>query len=50
MNPHIPHHKVVMVPRASIVSDSEVSITVLFLLVHPVTRLYESITARKVRP
>jgi len=32
MNPHIPHHKVVMIPHASIISNSEVSITVLFLL------------------
>jgi len=35
MNPHIPHHKVVLIPRASILSDSEVSITVLFLLFSP---------------
>jgi len=35
MNPHIPHHKVVMVPRALIISESEVSITVLCLLCSP---------------
>ena len=35
MNPHIPHHKVVMVARASIVSESEVSITILCLLCLP---------------
>ena len=29
MNPHIPHHKVEMVLRASIISESEVSIKVL---------------------
>ena len=32
MNPCVPHHKVVMVPHASIISESEVSITVLCLL------------------
>jgi len=35
MNSRIPHHKVVMVARASIISDSEVSITVLCLLCSP---------------
>ena len=29
MNPHIPHHKIVLVARASIISESEVSITLL---------------------
>ena len=28
MDPHIPHHKVEMIPRISIISDSEVSIMV----------------------
>jgi len=32
MNPRIPHHKVVIVAHASIISESEVSITVLCLL------------------
>ena len=32
MNPRIPHHKVVIVARASIISESEVSVTVLCLL------------------
>jgi len=35
MNPRIPHHKVVMVARALIISKSEVSITVLYLLRSP---------------
>ena len=35
MNPRIPHHKAVMVARASIISESEVSITVLCLLCSP---------------
>ena len=35
MNPRILHHKAVMIPRASIIFDSEVSITVLFLLCSP---------------
>ena len=35
MNPRIPHHKAVMVARASIISKSEVSITVLCLLCSP---------------
>jgi len=35
MNPRIMHHKVVMVVRASIISESEVSITVLSLLYSP---------------
>jgi len=35
MNPHIPHHKVVMVPHASIISKSKVSITILCLLCSP---------------
>jgi len=35
MNPRIPHHKVVMVARASIISESEVSIIVLCLLCSP---------------
>jgi len=32
MNPHIPHHKIVMVPHTLIISESEVSIMVLCLL------------------
>ena len=32
MSPHIPHHNVVMVPRTWIISESEVSITVIRLL------------------
>jgi len=32
MNPRILHHKVVMVPHALIISESEVSITILCLL------------------
>ena len=35
MNPRIPHHKVVIVVCASIISESEVSITVLCLLCSP---------------
>ena len=35
MNPRILHHKAVMVARASIISESEVSITVLCLLCSP---------------
>jgi len=35
MNPHIPHRKALMVSRASIISESEVSITVLCLLCSP---------------
>jgi len=35
MSPRIPHHMVVMVSRASIISESEVSITVLCLLCSP---------------
>jgi len=31
MNPHIPHHKVVMIPRASIISESEVYISITVL-------------------
>jgi len=42
MNPHIPHHKVVMVPRASIISESEVSIRFFVYYFHPVTQQYES--------
>jgi len=38
MNPRIPHHKVVMVPHASIIS--EISITVLCLC-YPVTELFK---------
>jgi len=50
MNPRVPHHKIVMVARASIISESEVSITVLCLLyVHPVTQKYESRTVQKAR-
>jgi len=41
MNPRIPHHMVVMVPCASIISESEVSIKV---DVHPITQQYESRT------
>jgi len=35
MNPCIPHHKVVRVARASIISESEVSFTILCLLCSP---------------
>ena len=35
MNPRIPHHEVVMVPRTSIIFESEVSITALCLLCSP---------------
>ena len=35
MNQHIPHHKVIMVASSSIISESEVSITVLYLLCSP---------------
>jgi len=42
MNPRIPHHKV---PRASIISESEVSITV---LCYHIIQQYESRTVRKV--
>jgi len=44
MNPRIPHHKVVMVARASIISESEVSITILCLLCAPRYRAVQSST------
>jgi len=42
---HLPHHhKVVMVPHSSIISESEISITVIKFVtyIHPVTQQYES--------
>jgi len=50
MNLRIPHHKVVMIPRALIISDSEVyPLQFFFCYVHSITQLYESITVQKVR-
>ena len=41
-----PHHKVVMVPRAMIIIESEVS-TRLRFYVHPITQQYQSRIVRK---
>jgi len=46
----IPHHKLAMVPHASIISENEASITALFACyVRPVTQQHESRTVGKVR-
>jgi len=37
MNSRIPHHKVVMVPRTLIISESEVTITAMFTPLHSST-------------
>jgi len=44
MNPCIPHHKVVMIPHASIISNGEVSIMVLFL---PYSLHYTAVRSNK---
>ena len=41
MNQHIPHHKVVRVAHASIISESKYLLRFFFCYVHPITQQYE---------